>query len=43
MYTIHELAALAGVSTRTLRYYHQLGLLPPAAVRYVAEEYGIDL
>ena len=32
MYTIHELAALAGVSTRTLRYYHQLGLLPPAAV-----------
>lgn len=32
MYTIHELAALAGVTTRTLRYYHKLGLLPPAAV-----------
>lgn len=32
MYTIHELAALAGVTPRTLRYYHQLGLLPPAAV-----------
>ena len=32
MYTIHELAALAGVTTRTLRYYHQLGLLPPARV-----------
>lgn len=30
MYTIHQLAALAGVSTRTLRYYDQIGLLPPA-------------
>lgn len=28
-YTVHELAALAGVSTRTLRYYDKLGLLPP--------------
>jgi DNA-binding transcriptional MerR regulator len=29
--TVHEVAALAGVSTRTLRYYDELGLLPPAA------------
>lgn len=27
-YTIHQLAELAGVSTRTLRYYDQIGLLP---------------
>lgn len=32
-YTIHQLARLAGVSTRTLRYYDQCGLLPPRAVR----------
>ncbi|MDO4357841.1 MAG: MerR family transcriptional regulator [Clostridia bacterium] len=31
-YTIHELAALAGVSTRTLRWYHQIGLLRPCRV-----------
>lgn len=29
-YTVHELAALAGVSPRTLRYYDRIGLLPPA-------------
>ncbi|GLC81652.1 MerR family transcriptional regulator [Lacrimispora brassicae] len=29
-YTINKLAKLAGVSTRTLRYYDELGLLPPA-------------
>ncbi len=29
-YTIKELADLAGISTRTLRYYHEIGLLPPA-------------
>lgn len=29
-YTIRELASLAGISTRTLRYYDQIGLLPPA-------------
>ena len=28
MLTIGELAAFAGVSTRTVRYYHGLGLLP---------------
>ncbi|HBT90590.1 MAG TPA: MerR family transcriptional regulator, partial [Ruminococcaceae bacterium] len=28
-YTINQLAKLAGVSTRTLRYYDQCGLLPP--------------
>ena len=28
-YTIHELAELAGVSTRTLRWYDQIGLLRP--------------
>ncbi len=31
-YTIHKLARLAGVSTRTLRYYDQKGLLTPARV-----------
>lgn len=30
MMTVHEVARLAGVSERTLRYYDQLGLLPPA-------------
>ena len=29
-YTIKEIADLAGVSTRTLRYYDQIGLFPPA-------------
>jgi DNA-binding transcriptional MerR regulator len=32
MYTIKELADLAGVTTRTLRYYDQLGILPPARI-----------
>jgi DNA-binding transcriptional MerR regulator len=31
-YTIKEIADLAGVSTRTLRYYDEIGLLPPAGV-----------
>lgn len=30
--TIQKLARLAGVSTRTLRYYHKIGLLSPARV-----------
>lgn len=32
-YTINKLAKLAGVSTRTLRWYDECGLLPPKAVR----------
>lgn len=32
-YTINKLARMAGVSTRTLRYYDECGLLPPKAVR----------
>lgn len=32
MYTIKDLADLAGTTTRTLRYYDQLGLLTPAVV-----------
>lgn len=32
MYSIKELADLAGTSTRTLRYYDQLGLLIPARI-----------
>ena len=32
MYTIKEIADLAGVTTRTLRYYDQLGLLNPAEI-----------
>ncbi|EUJ29139.1 transcriptional regulator [Listeria floridensis FSL S10-1187] len=32
-YTIQSFAKLAGVSTRTLRYYDQIGLLTPARVR----------
>lgn len=31
-YTINKLATLAGVSTRTLRYYDQTGLLTPAYI-----------
>jgi len=31
-YTINKLAKMAGVSTRTLRYYDQLGLLSPARI-----------
>ncbi len=29
-YTVHELAKLAGITARTLRYYDQIGLLKPA-------------
>lgn len=31
-YTIKKLAEIAGVSTRTLRYYGQIGLLKPSEV-----------
>ena len=32
MMTVHEVAALTGVSVRALHHYHRIGLLPPAAV-----------
>jgi DNA-binding transcriptional MerR regulator len=32
MYTVRQLAGLAGVSARTLHYYDEIGLLKPAAV-----------
>ncbi len=31
-YKINQLAKLSGVSTRTLRYYHEIGLLMPQKV-----------
>jgi DNA-binding transcriptional MerR regulator len=31
-YTIQKMARLASVSTRTLRYYDQIGLLKPARI-----------
>lgn len=31
-YTTHQLARLAGVTTRTLRWYDQIGLLPPGSM-----------
>lgn len=31
-YTIQKLAKLAGVTTRTLRYYHEIGLLDPCRI-----------
>ena len=33
-YTINKLAEMSGVSTRTLRYYDQIGLLSPKRVSY---------
>lgn len=38
-YTIKNLARISGVSTRTLRYYDQIGLLCPA--RIAANDYRI--
>jgi len=31
-YTINKLAKMAGVSTRTLRFYDECGLLPPRRI-----------
>ena len=31
-YTIQKLAKIAGVSTRTLRYYDEIGILKPARI-----------
>ena len=39
-YSISELAALGGVSPRTVRYYVQLGVLPPPAGRGLGGRYG---
>ena len=32
-YSINGLSELAGISTRTLRYYDEIGLLPPFKIR----------
>ncbi|ULG72311.1 MerR family transcriptional regulator [Macrococcus brunensis] len=43
MYTISELAALSGISTRTLRYYDEIDLLKPVHVTEAGyREYGTD-
>ncbi|MDF2663967.1 MAG: MerR family transcriptional regulator, partial [Paenibacillus sp.] len=31
-YTVQKLGLLAGISTRTLRYYDQIGILKPARI-----------
>lgn len=31
-YTVQKLGALAGISTRTLRYYDEFGILKPARI-----------
>lgn len=33
IYTIHELSILANISTRSLRYYHQIGILTPHEIK----------
>jgi DNA-binding transcriptional MerR regulator len=41
VYTVKQLANLAGISTRTLRYYDQIGLLNPDSIRSNGyREYG---
>ena len=47
-YTVKQLASLAGVSKRTLHYYDQIGLLPPAEIgenryRYYGEQAMLHL
>jgi DNA-binding transcriptional MerR regulator len=39
IYTINELAKLSNVTTRTLRYYDQLGLLTPAQIGHNGYRY----
>lgn len=42
-YTVRKLAKLAGVSTRTLRYYDEIGLLKPARINTSGYRiYGVD-
>ena len=48
MYTVKQLACLAGISARTLHYYHEIGLLKPSTVggngyRYYGDEAFIRL
>jgi DNA-binding transcriptional MerR regulator len=31
-YTVQKLSQLAGISTRTLRYYNEIGILKPARI-----------
>jgi DNA-binding transcriptional MerR regulator len=41
MYTVHQLAELAGISVRTLHYYDEIGLLKPGSVQKNGyREYG---
>jgi MerR family transcriptional regulator, thiopeptide resistance regulator len=47
-YTVKQLADLAGISTRTLHYYDEIGLLEPSSVgdngyRYYGEEAAVRL
>lgn len=47
-YTVKKLAELSGVSVRTLHFYDEIGLLPPAYVadngyRYYEEEQLLNL
>jgi DNA-binding transcriptional MerR regulator len=47
-YTVKQLADLAGVSSRTLRFYDRIGLLKPEAVgangyRYYGEKSALRL
>jgi DNA-binding transcriptional MerR regulator len=42
-YTVKKLATLAGVSTRTLRYYDEIGILKPARINSSGYRiYGLD-
>ena len=41
-YNISAFAALAGVSTRTLRYYDRIGLLHPAQVTAVRSQLAME-
>ena len=42
MYKIKELSILAGISTRTLRYYDEVGLLPPSHIGNNGYRYYTD-
>ena len=38
---VHELADLAGTTVRTVRHYHQIGLLPVPPARYGHRDYDL--